>query len=202
MNQLSEHFSKALADSGPQGPVGELLFLLAQGILDGGSFSEIISRHGVSRELWFRKQRLDLVMEYITVLLNNGPIQTVELASIADLKKCLGIAEGEFISLRPAEVATVLVGQLVQILEDDWIDESEDLYQLGLQTVFDLSYDQYLQLTRAEFERAMASLLERVGEAKHTGDQARVRELEARIAALEPLYRLSVAQPRTLGALF
>ena len=143
-----------------------------------------------------------MVLEYITELLDNGPIQMGELASITNLTKCLGITEGDFVSLRPAEVATILVGQLREILKDDWIDDGEDLYQLSLQAVFDLSYDQYLQLTRTEFEKAMASLLERVRQAKHTGTQARVRELETRIAALGPLYRLSIAQPRTLGALF
>jgi hypothetical protein len=202
MNVLANYFLAVLADTGARGPIGEILSLLSQGTLDRGTFREIINRHGVRRELWFRKQRLDLVLGLLAALINNSGITEEDLASIAQLKQCLEIAEGEFISLRPAEVATVLTGELAEILEDDGIDEHEDLYQLGLQEVFGLSYDQYLQLTRAEFERGMASLLERLESARCSRDRLRARELEAKIAALDPLYRLAIAQPRSLGALY
>lgn len=202
VNSLSDHFTKTLAETGPHGAVGELLSFLAQGTLDGMAFTEIIKRHGVSRELWFRKQRLDLVLGYVSHLLDASRLIKDDLATLAELKNCLGIAEGEFISLRPAEVASILVVQLNQILVDDYIDPGEDLYQLELQTVFDLSYDQYLQLTRAEFEREMASLNERVEAAQNSLKDAIAQDLDRKIRALEPIYRLAVAQPRTLGALY
>ncbi len=202
MTVLTDYFSSILAETGSRGPVGELVSLLSQGTLDRGAFSEIISRHGVARESWFRKQRLDLVLGYVIARLDSGPMHNDDVASVSSLKKCLGITEGEFISLRPAEVAALLAGQLNRILEDDIIDEREDLYQLDLQAAFDLSYDQYLQLTRAEFERAMASLSERAEYARSAGNQTLARELDLKIAALQPVYQLSLSQPRTLGALY
>lgn len=199
---LRRHFSTVLADAGPTGAVAEILVLLSQGTLDGAPFAKIIKQHELNREPWFRHQRLDLVVGYVTALLSDGGLDPNALGSIATLKKCLGVSEGDFISLRPAEVAAVLTSELEQILEDDFIDEVEDLRQTELQAAFDLSYDQYLQLTRAEFEREMASLMERLELAKRTRDNDSVHLLEDRILALDPIYQLAVSQPRRLGALY
>ena len=199
---LRSHFSTALADGGSTGAVGEILLLLSQGVLDGREFAEIIKKHELHREPWFRHQRLDLIIGYVNALLSDGELDSQSLKSIKTLKKCLEVAEGDFVSLRPAEVAAVLTGQLEQILEDDFIDEMEDLRQTELQAAFDLSYDQYLQLTRAEFERAMASLQERSELAKRTRDNNSARLLDERIAALNPIYQLAISQPRRLGALY
>jgi hypothetical protein len=167
---LRRHFSTVLDDSGPTGAVAEILLLLSHGMLDGAPFAKIIKEHGLNREPWFRQQRLDLVLGYVSTLLSEGDLDPNALGSIATLKMCLGVSEGDFIALRPAEVAAVLTSELEQILEDDFIDEVEDLRQMELQAAFDLSYDQYLQLTRAEFEREMASLMERLELAKRTRD--------------------------------
>ena len=166
------------------------------------AFAEIMKQHGLHRESWFREQRLDLVLGYVSALIGQGPLDAEDLRSIATLKKCLGVSEGDFVSFRPAEVAAILDGELEQILEDDFIDEVEDLRQAELQAAFDLSYDQYLQLTRVEFEREMASLLERLERATLSGDNPSVSLLERKIAALDPIYELAVSQPRRLGALY
>jgi hypothetical protein len=199
---LRSHFSTALDDTGSTGAVGEMLVLLSQGILDGRAFAEIVKKYELHREPWFRHQRLDLVLGYVSALLVDGQIDTAGLHSIGTLKKCLGVSEGDFVALRPAEVAAVLTNALERILEDDFIDEIEDLRQTKLQAAFDLSYDQYLQLTRAEFERAMASLNERLQAAKIARDSNSTRLFEERIAALIPIYQLAVSQPRRLGALY
>jgi hypothetical protein len=199
---LRRHFSLVLADAGSTGAVAEILLLLSQGILDGAAFATIINQHGLNREPWFRDQRLDLVIGYVSAILSEGDIDSKTLDSIATLKRCLGVSEGDFISLRPAEVAALLNGELEQILEDDFIDAIEDLRQTELQAAFDLSYDQYLQLTRAELERAMASLMERLEMARRSRGSDSSRLLEERIAALDPIYQLAVSQPRRLGALY
>jgi hypothetical protein len=109
---LRRHFSTVLADSCSTGAVGEFLLLLSQGILDGAPFANIIKEHGLNREPWFRHQRLDLIVEYVNALLSNGDLDPKALESIATLKKCLGVSEGDFMSLRPAEVAAVLTSEL------------------------------------------------------------------------------------------
>src|SRR4051812_48842835 len=115
------HFSTLLAESGSTGAVGEMLTLLSQGTLDGSAFAEIIQRHELNREPWFRHQRLDLIVGYVSTLLSNRDLDAKALGSIASLKKCLGVLEGDFLSLRPAEVAAFLVSELEQVLEDDFI---------------------------------------------------------------------------------
>jgi hypothetical protein len=199
---LREHFSTVLADAGSTGAVGEILSLLSQGSLEPDRFSDIVERHGLNRESWFWSQRLDLVLGYVSALIADGDLDADSLRSIANLKNCLGVTEGDFVTLRPAEVAAILAGELEQILEDDSIDEEEDLRQADLQAVFDLSYDQYLQLTRVEFERAMSWLVERRERAQANGDEDLFEVLELKIAALNPIYQLAVSQHRRLGGLY
>lgn len=201
-DSLRHHFSEILSEAGSTGAVGEILSLLSQGSLRHSAFAEILRKHDLHREPWFPEQRLDLVLGFIRALIADGDLDASDLQSIADLKSCLAVPEGDFISLRPAEVAAILVGQLEQILEDDVIDRDEDLRQAELQTAFDLSYDQYLQLTRSAFERAMSSLTQRLARATADGDRESIRRLGLKIGALDPIYRLSLLQYRGLGALY
>jgi hypothetical protein len=195
---VQEHFSRLAREIGTRGPTGELIALLASGHSEPIAYHEIVERHGVARETWFRQQSLDLVLGYARACLETGALDANRQSDISHLKEFMDVGEGEFATQRPAEVASLLQEQLEMILADGVIDENEDLYQVELQKAFDLGYDQYLLFTRVVLERVWARL-------SHMADNA--TDLEAgwarrRLYALEPLYRLAVAQPRTLGTLY
>src|SRR5687767_4488210 len=99
--------------------MGEILVLLAKGVLGRTEFLRIIEQHELEREPWFPKQRLDLVLDFISELNADGRLDADELDATNRLKTCLGVKEGEFVSLRPAEVAAILSTQLEEMLEDD-----------------------------------------------------------------------------------
>ena len=61
------------------------------------------------------------------------------------------IAEGDFYKLRYEEVNEILKEQLIRIYRDDnRIDQEESLHKVGLQELFSLSYDQFLQFANKE----------------------------------------------------
>lgn len=196
---VREYFTQVAIERGAQSPIGEFIALLASGQAAPGLYSEVVERHGLLREHWFRNDRLDLVLGYVRAALEAGPLDRERQRDVTHLKEWLEIAEGEFATHRPVEVATLLQGQLEVILDDREISEAEDLYQVELQRAFDLGYDQYLAFTRTVLERVRSDLSMVNADALAGPARARLRRQRA---ALEPLYCLAVAQPRTLGALY
>jgi hypothetical protein len=194
---IRDHFIALGVERGTQGPVGELVALLRKGVYDRDALESLLERHGVGREPWFRKQLLDLVLGYVREALDNAPLTNEDVLEIQSLKRFLDLREGEFVIHRPAEVSAILQGQLEAILEDGKIDSSEDLYQVRLQTLFDLSYDEYLTLARPAIERAWTALaLEASGDGPPARRAARLQTL------LGPLYGLTQLQQRNLGHLY
>jgi hypothetical protein len=196
---IREHFAHLALQIGTRGAIGEVTALLAAGQTSPTSYLEVVERHGVARELWFQKDRLDLVIGFVRSILELGPLNTEHQRDVIQLKEFLHVAEGELASERPAEIASLLQEQLEIILADREINEEEDLYQVELQRAFDLGYDQYLLLIRTVLEKVWADLSAiAVGNAV-SPEAVRIRKQRT---TLEPLYRLAVAQPRTLGALY
>lgn len=201
-NGISRHFEQFVKQFGGGGPIGRIATALARGELGTESLKWTIDGQGESEEGWFRKGLLDLVLSYIQSSALEGVISDQCRRNIHLLKLCLGIREGEFFSERPAEVAAVLGEQLDYILDDLQIDNAEDLYQVELQAVFDLSYDHYLQLTRSAFERSLTAIRLDLGRAEMRHDKAAASDLYKKAQALEPIALLALNQPRTLGALY
>jgi hypothetical protein len=134
-----------------------------------------------------------LIIGYVREALQSGTLAATHLSDVRILSLCLAVPAGEFMDLRPAEIAALLGDQLDRILEDAVIDDEEELYQVDLQAAFGLGYDDYLMLVRRAFERAYADLSARAARGESVADKLR---------AIEPIYRLAISRPRTLGALF
>ncbi len=197
---MARHFSQLVATHGGRGPVGELAAVLATGRLDRAALRDVLDRHAAEREPWFRRQVLDLVLGYVdAALADAGELSPACLADVRALRGALHIADGEFMALRPAELAAVVRGQFERILDDAVVTDTEELYQVDLQAAFGVGYDDYLALGRTAFEAAYAAL---GAEEARVGTAAGVDDVRRRLAALEPVYRLATAHQRTPGALF
>jgi hypothetical protein len=183
--------------AGERGPIGELSSILATGVLDPATFRAHVARHGVRKETWFRLQVLDLAFGFVQATVTDRHLTRESLADIRALTTFLEIPDGEFLEHRPAEIAALLGVQLERILEDLEISSDEELYQLDLQSVFGLGYDDYLALTRRALEQAHVDLSRQAGETGPSADEAR-----RKLKALEPIYRLATAQRRSLGAMY
>lgn len=103
---------------------------------------------------------LDLVLHYITTCLVDHALSDRERDNVRMLKRLLHIEEGEFLEHRADAVQNVLGRELSRILHDSEVDEPESLHQAHLQEVFDLGYDQYLELIRPQMRSVVARLFD------------------------------------------
>ena len=202
LDRIPSFFASWIAEHGSKGPCGEVATWLASGELEPAGFSDIVRHHGAERAPWFRIQVMDLVLDYAKDRLSHGLLTIDDISDVTLLKRALHIREGEFFKERPAEVAAFLQSALEDILVDERIDAHEELHLVGLQAAFDLSYDQFLALSRVAFERAMADLDLKLASADRAGDRTAWHRLGGLRSALEPTYWLATQQHRTLGALF
>jgi hypothetical protein len=196
--RVTLYFRSRLDQAEGPGPQRTLLEALSSQTHD---FSALDSPHVDRNQEWLRKSVLDLLLDCIGTLLEDRALSKAELAVIGDIKKHLAVREGDFLRYRPVEIAGLLASELEKILEDLTIDSKEDLYQVELQAVFDLSYDQYLSLARRAFEDAQEFLARQLRLAQETGDAAQLTSLQAKAKFLDPILQLALLQPRTIGAL-
>ena len=193
---IAEHFA-LVASRGNRGPIGELAVLLSRGVLDPVAFAEHVKAHGLAGVDWFRRQVVDLAFGFIVKGLEGGGVKPGHLGKVRRVNAFLHITDGEFLKLRPAEVAAVIGEQLDLILTDSEISREEELHQVELQAAFGLGYDDYLALGRTAFERAYfdLELVSRFPGPAQFG-------LQRKLDALTPMYRMAIARKRTLGSLY
>lgn len=194
---IRAHFQNLGARIGLRGPTGEVIAILARGEYDPAAFADVRTRHGVEREDWFRGQLLDLIFGVLATQGDGEPLAAELIHDLTALGLFLHVEDGEFLRLKPNETAAVLGAQWDLLLADGEITDSEDLYQVELQDLFGLSYDQYVMLIRPAIERAWARLQAPApGEFGSESRRLRLRD------ALQPLYELARSQPRTLGTFY
>jgi hypothetical protein len=199
--RVTLYFRIRLDQTEDRGPHHSLVEALSSPTLEFSTLDSTVSRAD-RKEEWFRKLVLDLLLNCVGSLLEDRPLSDAELATIGDIKKHLDVREGDFFKHRPVEIAGFLCAELEKILDDLTIDTVEDVYQVELQRVFDLSYDQYLQLARRAFEEARESLQAGLRVAEQTRDSEQLRYLAEKARFLEPIFQLALSQPRTIGALY
>jgi hypothetical protein len=197
-DELHRYFSQKKF-FGEEGPIAALTRILSSGELAGPAFRSIVDEFGVGREQRFRKDVLDLVLGFVDHILEDSRLTIDELAAMEELKRFLDIREGEFLELRPVELAAVLGNQIDRILSDTAIDHAEELEQVNLQGLFGISYDQYLALIRRSLETAMSRLQSELHLAQQREDNESL-QIQMKIAALQPLLGLALSQQRIPGA--
>ena len=136
-----------LDNPGMPPPIREVVESIMSEALGHDGVAEILNRHGIPRE-HLRTQLLDLVLYYGEFALVDHALSPDETATIRRLKLLLAIKEGEFWDLRRNAVARLVWLAIERILEDRTVSFAEELHQVELQSLFDLGYDQFLELVR------------------------------------------------------
>lgn len=186
-------FQTYLQEHGEAGPIGGLAAHLADGSLSRKTADAIL---GSRPPAWLKPALLDLILFYLGRVLADHRLSSDEQFTIRELKLLFRVSEGEFVDSRRAEVAALLSEQLERMLHDDHFDDSEALQQVELQRAFDLSYDQYLALTRPAVEAAVERLLRDVEVPSSTDAEA---ESRAKLHAIRTVYLLSESQRSRIG---
>jgi hypothetical protein len=195
---IKDWFQQRLTEWPDWSPLHEEAAQLAHGTIDPAERSRLESVRAFEAGSGLRGNELDLIVAFIRQAFENRVGMSILSSAAAHLKRYFGVAEGEFIRLRPNEIAQLIAERLDAILEDGMVDRSEELDQVELQRFFDLSYDDYLALGRPAIERAYTDLEFGVT-SRLTDSPARRR---AKLTLLTPLYRLATSRHRTPGALY
>ncbi len=121
------------------------------------NFTTIIDFHETLREKGYREQpykiaSLDIVLYYIEIALEDGIITEDEKRQVKLMKRVFDVTEGDFYRFRFHRLKFLSELFLARLYLDNKITESESLDKVALQDFFDLSYDQFLELTH-NFDR-------------------------------------------------
>ena len=133
--------------------VAELIF---KNSLSEYSINEVVRKHHLKSIVDVKEEMLDLILMYITIILNDNKLTIKELTNVKLLKRAFKIRERDFYSYRYHEIKEVLYKQLARIYRDDNnIDDTEALYKVELQELFSLGYDQFLEFANSEDFQAL-----------------------------------------------
>ena len=104
------------------------------------------------------QEMVDLVIYFLCWCLNDHKISAAETEALTELRVMLDIQDGDLYRERKDEIRALLEKQIDWIEEDFQITYAEELYLVDLQRIFDLSYDQLLELSQPHVAEILDNL--------------------------------------------
>ena len=101
-----------------------------------------------------KEDLLDLILSYIRIVIEDGIITSDEEYNVKFLKRLFKIKEGDFYTLRYEETKEIILGQLNNLYLDNKIDDTEAVYKVLLQELFDLGYEQFSEFVNPIVEES------------------------------------------------
>jgi len=154
--KLSDAFSKIISIEYFSGCVTEICNLIHSGNHDRIMIDKILAKNGIKKYKDLKEELIDVIILYINIIvLEDDLISENELKNIKILKNLFKIDEGDFYKFRYDEIKEIIRRQLYKMYIDKIVDSSEALQKVGLQELFDLSYDQFLEIVNIEDQYAL-----------------------------------------------
>ena len=141
----TENFGEVVND------IAEQIYL---GQLTTESLDSRLNEQGIKMEK-IKDKILDMILSYIHLIMEDNYITPKEATNIKFLKRFFRIREGDFYSIKYYEVERILDKQFEHMYQNNSIDNEEALQKVELQELFDLSYDQFLQLCQKAVQGAI-----------------------------------------------
>lgn len=154
-SELHKIFETILSIENFSDYINEIVELIYKDNFSSQTLDEVLERYGIKRIREIKDELLDLILVYINLILNDNVITENEAVSVKILKRVFKIKEGDFYNQRYSEVQDVLNRQFERIYSDNQINSNEALLKVGLQELFDLGYDQFLELVNKEVKAAL-----------------------------------------------
>lgn len=193
---LSIVFSTLLSNSQQSGAIRKIVELLASDSCTPRTVNKVCSEYSI-QPADLKEEILDLVLYYVEDCLSDHTLTVQEKSDIRLLKLSLGIEEGDFYNLRRERVQHLLVIEIRLMLTDKTVDPAEGLHKVELQKIFDLSYDQWLELTRSPADEIVNSLLQEIVADTVVTEEER-NQLARQLEALDTVYALLPSQRKKL----
>jgi HNH endonuclease len=153
--ELHKTFGTILSIENFSNYINEITELIHTNELDRSQLDRILKEHHIKQIEVIKEELLDLLLAYINLILNDNVITENEAGNVKILKRVFKIKEGDFYNYRYDELEEVLNRQFERIYADNKIDTGEGLLKVGLQELFDLSYDQFLDMVNNEVKAAL-----------------------------------------------
>lgn len=147
LEDLKEAFCQIIEFEDFGVPVNEFAGLLARGDFSVQRVADVMERSWISDIAQLKPHTLDLILAYIRAVVEDNLITPKEAGNVNFLKRFFKIKEGDFFTFRRREVEDVVDKQLHWMFQNAVVDEDEALQKVDLQAMFDVSYDQFLQLS-------------------------------------------------------
>lgn len=122
--------------------VKDIVKLISQNELDRNTLKEVLDKHGIKGVNSIKDDLLDIIILYITHVLDDHVITETEKKHVEILKLYFKIREGDFYKYRFHQLQKILYRQLNMMKN---VNEDKETYRVSLQDMFDLSYDQLEQ---------------------------------------------------------
>lgn len=135
--------------------IKKISVLIRDNILDEQNLNKALNEYNIKRITEIKEEILDMLLAYINFILSDNFITDIEAQNFKQLKRFFGVKEGDFYKHRYKEIENILDRQFKLIYSDNKIDTDEALHKVGLQELFDLGYDQFLQLINKEVRAAL-----------------------------------------------
>lgn len=154
-SQLKEAFAYIISIEGFKDYIKKISLLICNNNLDRQNLEKVLNEHQIVQVEDIKEDILDMLMAYINFILHDNVITEQEAVNIKQLKRFFRIKEGDFYNYRHNKIESILNRQFEHVYGDNKIDTEEALYKVGLQELFDLSYDQFLNLIDKEVKAAL-----------------------------------------------
>lgn len=153
--QLKEAFGHLISIEGFSDYIKKISALIHEDNLDRQNLDKILNEHNIRQVEDIKENVLDMLLAYINFILDDNVITENEASNLKQLKRFFRIKEGDFYNYRYSNIEDILNRQFALIYSDNRINPEEALHKVGLQELFDLSYDQFLELANREVRAAI-----------------------------------------------
>lgn len=146
----------AIIDSGKYSQVmNGALRLIIEDKMNSIELNKYLSERGTDFNR-LKEEALNVVIDYANICLEDNALSEKEMEQIGLLKLFFRIKEGDFYKFgKEKEVKQVLSIQLRKMYNDDFINKDEALMKNDLQSLFGLSYDEFLIIVNAIAEESL-----------------------------------------------
>ncbi len=135
--------------------IQKISLLICNNNLNKQRVDNILKEYNIKKIEDIKEEILDLLLMYINLVLDDNAITEKEAWDVNVLKRFFKIKEGDFYNNRYIEIQQVLNNQFQRIYANNQIDTREALHKVGLQEMFDLGYDQFLEFIDKEVKEAL-----------------------------------------------
>jgi hypothetical protein len=151
---LKKPFQQVLSIGNFGDIVNDIAEEISEGRLTSAKLIEILAEHRTDLNK-IKDQLLNMLLSYIELVVKDNVISDFESRSVRFLKMFFRVNEGDFYSKKYLSVEDILTRQFEYMYLNNRIDSSEALHKVELQSLFDLSYDQFVELSRRTVLKAI-----------------------------------------------